>query len=276
MTDLEALRRAIVTSPEEHTPRLAYADELDAIGGVANARCAEFIRLQIEIANRPYSGRCGNHWCKSHDPCDKHIKWLPQDEREMILWGRYPECNDVRGWVHDNLPKLETGTWSALPMTLTYQTSTSPLAVVSGGFVSRVVTEESLFNYDDVVRDLFRLNPVTEVVLANKEPRQRGPSEEHLFTWQRDMSDIDGPAGGWHYYADYINSENVPATRSKIPGPIFDFLPPSMGTQGGFYFVIRKFSDWRYGSRDDALVALSKACVRYGRTMAGLHAIKDE
>ncbi|HEY1188183.1 MAG TPA: TIGR02996 domain-containing protein [Gemmata sp.] len=48
-TDQEALLAAIVEHPDEDTPRLAYADLLDEIGGGSNRGRAEFIRLQVRL-----------------------------------------------------------------------------------------------------------------------------------------------------------------------------------------------------------------------------------
>lgn len=48
--DVEAaLQRAIADQPEEDTPRLAYADYLDELGGEANIARAEFIRIQVML-----------------------------------------------------------------------------------------------------------------------------------------------------------------------------------------------------------------------------------
>ena len=49
MTDREALFAAISTSPDEDTPRLAFADFLDEQGGKTDKVLARFIRLQIEL-----------------------------------------------------------------------------------------------------------------------------------------------------------------------------------------------------------------------------------
>lgn len=49
MTTEEQLHAAIADEPEEDTPRLAFADRLDELGGEANAARAEFIRLQVML-----------------------------------------------------------------------------------------------------------------------------------------------------------------------------------------------------------------------------------
>jgi uncharacterized protein (TIGR02996 family) len=57
-SDEAALRAAIIQHPDEDTPRLAYADLLDEIGGDSNQARAEFIRLQIRLeASRPDASR---------------------------------------------------------------------------------------------------------------------------------------------------------------------------------------------------------------------------
>ena len=53
MTDEEALLAAICASPDEDTPRLAFADYLDEQGGEANVARAAFIRIQCELARLP-------------------------------------------------------------------------------------------------------------------------------------------------------------------------------------------------------------------------------
>jgi uncharacterized protein (TIGR02996 family) len=53
MTDHDALLRAIAENPDEDTPRLAFADYLDEIGGDANGAQAEFIRIECELSRLP-------------------------------------------------------------------------------------------------------------------------------------------------------------------------------------------------------------------------------
>src|SRR5262245_51545686 len=57
MSDEAALLAAIRANPEEDTPRLMYADWLDEQGGASNEAHAEFIRLQIELAQAEPSRR---------------------------------------------------------------------------------------------------------------------------------------------------------------------------------------------------------------------------
>lgn len=57
MNDLDLLYRAILTSPAEDVPRLAYADALDERGAPGDADRAEFIRVQIELERRLPTGQ---------------------------------------------------------------------------------------------------------------------------------------------------------------------------------------------------------------------------
>ncbi len=62
MTDRETLFRAIATNPDEDTPRLAYADLLDELGGEADTARARFIRVQIDLIRNP-----GHSWFANSD-----------------------------------------------------------------------------------------------------------------------------------------------------------------------------------------------------------------
>jgi uncharacterized protein (TIGR02996 family) len=48
MIDFDALLRCVLAHPQEDGPRLVYADALEEVG---ECQRAEFIRVQIEIAN---------------------------------------------------------------------------------------------------------------------------------------------------------------------------------------------------------------------------------
>lgn len=51
--ELAAIHRSILEEPDEDTHRLVYADRLDERGEPGDAERAEFIRVQVEIANTP-------------------------------------------------------------------------------------------------------------------------------------------------------------------------------------------------------------------------------
>jgi uncharacterized protein (TIGR02996 family) len=85
MTDQDTLLRAVATHPDEDTPRLAYADLLDELGGAANAARARFIRTQIDLTRNP-----GRSWFANSDRlCDTaRLAGLFADEwlNELPLW----------------------------------------------------------------------------------------------------------------------------------------------------------------------------------------------
>lgn len=274
MDDLEALRRAIVLHPRDDTPRLMYADKLDELGGEKNTRYAEFIRLQIVIAGRTGDNKCSMPRCiTDYSLCEKHEKRRTEDDREQALWGRWPECDDVRGQIFDRLPSGDNKPWWALPDSMWYVSPGRPFATVSRGFVNQISVGENFFEFPDAVKQVFSQNPVLHVVLGSKSPREwRKP--DNLYMWQRDMSDIPN-ATGWGYYSDYDNESGQPV-YSKIPGFLFDRLSQNVGRFGGQYFAVGKFSDWRYGSKAEAYAALSDACVLYGRELAGLPPIEKD
>jgi uncharacterized protein (TIGR02996 family) len=63
MTDGQALLQAILASPDDDLPRLAYADWLDETGGPEAGARAEFIRLQCRLEAASLSeGQAGALW----------------------------------------------------------------------------------------------------------------------------------------------------------------------------------------------------------------------
>ena len=63
MTDLDALYRAILSHPDDDTPRLIYADALEDVG---ESKRAAFIRTQVELARRPAYDPLAVRW-EYHD-----------------------------------------------------------------------------------------------------------------------------------------------------------------------------------------------------------------
>lgn len=271
---MEALRRAIVLHPRDDTPRLMYADKLDELGGDKNTRYAEFIRLQIAIANRTGDSECCTPRCVTdYHLCEKHEKQRKEGDREEALWGRWPECDDVRGQIFDRLPVSDDKPWWALPDSTWYASPDRPFAVVSRGFVDRIVVSSDFFKCRDSVRFVFSQNPILSVVFGSKTPR-KWDEPDSRYTWQRDMSDIPNTTG-WGYYPDHAEGSGQ-AVHSVIPGFLFDKMPRDVGRPGGWYFVVGKYGDWRYDSKSDADAALSAACVLHGRELAGLLSVEKD
>lgn len=75
MDDGTLLLEAIRVSPAEDTPRLAFADYLDELGGDANCAWAEFIRADTLLPRRHVSQELFDRalpasWCIDFDPGD--------------------------------------------------------------------------------------------------------------------------------------------------------------------------------------------------------------
>ena len=63
MTDGDLLRAAVLSQPDEDTPRLAYADWLDEVGGEREVAYAGFIRRQIADPDEVIRLAGGDSYC---------------------------------------------------------------------------------------------------------------------------------------------------------------------------------------------------------------------
>src|SRR5258708_3830966 len=89
--DREALLHAVCERPEDDTPRLRYAEFLEATGDPDDALRGEFIRVQCELARSDLSDE----------------RWSQLQERKNAL-----EANRDR-WA-DELPKLDGVRWNPI------------------------------------------------------------------------------------------------------------------------------------------------------------------
>jgi uncharacterized protein (TIGR02996 family) len=114
----------------------------------------------------------------------------------------------------------------------------------SRGFVWRVALPLDAFM--EHAKALFDHHPITEVVLTDREPVQaRENPTTPLPEWRWFRHDGRGDVG-----------------RGDVPATVWDRL---MGGQVNKWNWVR----W-YTTREDALAALSRACVAHGRDLAGL------
>jgi uncharacterized protein (TIGR02996 family) len=108
MTDREALLRGVAANPDEDTPRLAYADLLDELGGEANTARARFIRLQIDTYRGP--GDTGGSWAfdrKLEEAAALANQFAHEWRRDLPAWayvlhgpfGRTPADLFSRGFI---------------------------------------------------------------------------------------------------------------------------------------------------------------------------------
>ncbi len=208
MNDHDALLRAVLEYPDEDCPRLVFADWLDE--NEQHDR-AEFIRLQCEISS-----------IQSAAPTigpPESCSWLPKAARRVTELSRRERelhrCSDHS--LSPVLPGVKT--------------------VCSRGFVSEI--EISLAEFMQYSKSIFQSQPVTRVVLTDREPHP-------------------GNGGiGWRVSNDLHYEANIPI---DLIGHCETYV--SLATFG-----------WsRFPTREHAIDAISTACVSFGRAAAGLTA----
>ena len=268
MNDREALERAILLKPREDTPRLALADELDALG--ENER-AEFIRVQVELSRHPLPPLADGRQCGCGG-ANTGCPWCPLERRGRALWGA-----NKTAWFGERWAVLCLSTDDAEHYPYPYLIA----AVVRRGFVDEVLLTAAAFlggpcelcaelSENTIARNtaagiycsmckgegttpgraaaIFAAHPVTKVVLTDKSPQYTG---SHT-----------GIRGDWAWFrADIYAPE-----ESNLPGEVFwlldGYLPDRLPNEGGH---------WRdYPSEKTANDALSRALVKLGRKLANL------
>ncbi len=107
------------------------------------------------------------------------------------------------------------------------------------GFVAQVTLPTQAFL--DHAAALFRAAPITEVTLTDREPDHE---EDNL----------------WRWYTGYESPDAIPLVLAKpmMPAILATIGASSLGNEAIF------------ADREDALAALSRACVAYGRRLANL------
>jgi uncharacterized protein (TIGR02996 family) len=299
-TDHKSFELAILADPADDTVRLVYADWLEENG---EPERAAFIRVQIALARAPDTSHCTElsaSWCpvcedcicpspedaKDSDSCPLHARLSPHAgdlyTQQHALWAERLPDGYTRGyhWFTRELGFSAELDGAGMPPT------GNPRAVVRRGFVAEWHGELREFyggscgrcrvphvgvSSGVVVHDvggghlvtgvcgvcagtgrtegaaagLFRAHPLTDVRLVDREPR-RYP--------MRSMAD---QVGTWAFVA-ISDDGDFAASPEAIP----------MG-------IREKMSDWPaigYAAPAAAHAALSRACVAYGRGLAGLPA----
>lgn len=103
-TDLDLLLAAVLAEPECDTRRLAYADALDERGGPGDAERAEFVRVQIAIAELERAG-------STADP--KRYTFVNQstDRLSSVTPPDLGRLNDLRARERELYARLHPGVW---------------------------------------------------------------------------------------------------------------------------------------------------------------------
>jgi len=103
-TDLDLLLAAVLAEPDEDTPRLVYADALDERGQPGDAERAEFVRVQIAIAELERAG-------STADP--KRYTFVNQstDRLSSVTPPDLGRLNDLRARERELYARLHPGVW---------------------------------------------------------------------------------------------------------------------------------------------------------------------
>jgi uncharacterized protein (TIGR02996 family) len=240
MSDHAALLRAILVDPADDAPRLVLADWLDENG---EPERAEFIRLDIAARRNPRSAASANvaaRW-KCSIYAIRHIRELtcsawPADLRQTFQWDRMTRSGPAYGNIRIvGHFQLASG-------------KEARFVLDRGGFVAEISLPVAAFLAH--AEALFRVHPATTIHLKGRAPFA-GSSASH--SWYRDGSI---PPGGPEIHL-----------QSNLPGPLWDEL-------SGYVQAAPGRAKW-YESEAAARNALSRACVRHGRHLAGLPDIDE-
>jgi uncharacterized protein (TIGR02996 family) len=238
-----ALRAAIIASPEDDGPRLVYADWLDEN---REPDRAEFIRVQCELHRLEFASF----------PLTGHSRYIALRELEGRLWS----SGCIRWFQHAGFCTALTPDGACgkpahgFPRRGFIETIHSTLAAFLGGDCPACWGTGDLGTLGgrigcNVCSDTWskrgtgrvpgaaavcRVEPVTKVVLVGCEP-------------------YENSSGQWQWY-DARRTNQTIHPQSDLPGELWDLLKqPARGTQKD------------HPTRDDALDALSRACIRWAR-----------
>lgn len=247
---LAGLHRAILEAPHDDALRLIAADYLDEHGDGARA---EFVRTQCELLmltndRLPFAHSCGRvsprRW--EYDPDDQACPRCQMMARRVLLSKREEELLRVAA-VQD---------WSGFPA---YVTSWQ----WRRGFVDSITMGTSDFLRH--AKTLFETSPITAVVLTDRRPRR------HMLV---------GLPSGSIAWANDPRGDSLNGSTALLPACLYILLPDVAphgsrggligGSQLGWVLGIGQIRCAIFASSTDALAALSRACTRYGRRLAGL------
>jgi len=250
VTDTEArLLRAVLESPGDDTPRLAYADEIQA----AEPERAEFIRIQCELAGRPDGSPETTRRRSDLFEREGDLLWNMQGAGimpgQMLAHARRDWAGPDLSAMAKTIPGRSAWTWSRGFIS----TVRAPLAVLAGGECGRCTGHGTVeHNGSDytcpacsgtgrvpgIGRDLFGLQPVTRV------DTDRLPSTQLINGRIR-----------WAFWREHESGyESLPNITpvSRVPWQLLEYL------------------DAGYESEAAARDALSAALVAHFREQCGL------
>lgn len=244
-THAESLLRAICEDPADTSLRLVYADALEERDAPGNAARSEFVRLQCRLATVPPEPEPCHPALVDGRPTREHAhfcdfcKW-----HEEFSWSRPLRRREEQLWFSlSSQYFLDLAPQKPLIPCLARGQYKPPYGLVRRGFVAEVTLPTA-----DLLRHgpaLALACPLEGVRLSDREPRG-----------------LSGSVGVFAYYWD--DPENPPEVpvRHRIPPEIHERMPS--GDTLGFS------SHTIYSTREKADAALSKGCLAWVRSQAGL------
>jgi uncharacterized protein (TIGR02996 family) len=233
MTAGDALLRSILARPEDDAPRLVYADWLEENG---QGERAEFVRVQIRLASRDWTDNGHTNQAlvrRAHGLVRRHKrKWLhPFQPQEPRESGYVGQRTQGPFGLGMHVVGLLGGQLASVDYVR--------------GFVSVLSCEVQAFMGH--AAEVFRAQPaIVQVRLTDCRPfpftEEGRPTGRH----------------GWHN-DDFAWEDD----GDLIPGELFDLLPPES-------IHPDEIGQASFSSADAAHAVLSPACVRLGRSLAGL------
>jgi uncharacterized protein (TIGR02996 family) len=262
-SERDALMATIIADPADDTPRLVYADWLEEHG---QEERAELIRVQCELSQQgdsepTESASCRLNGTSAWRPKQTHIKrcrycqWARDgtftrrcalQHREQLLWEmRTAEDEwffhlgaEFAGWR--NIRSSDSNLW--------LMSGSPPMVIWRRGFPCEIRCPLAwwLEHGPAIVRE----HPIERVVITDREPQQDASLNSDRVGWNApvngdDLGDVDA---------------------SCLPWPIFDELDDMTTGRVDAYNLGLAV----YLARDDALNALSLACVAWARGQAGV------
>lgn len=238
-----AFVRAVLEDPDDDAPRLVYADWLVEHG---EEERAEVILTQIKYASTKCLPECFSPR-KIGCVCGRDLLRLRAED----LLGSLPHGGE---WLK-SFAEIIWGTVRPPPYNTRHFGSTwieSPGGDLikmrwSCGFISEIHLSTAAFL--EHAEALFAAHPVTAVRLSDREPLEN-QFRHGRWAWMNE----DVPIGGYQ--------GTVARLPHGVPNALWPFLRGEHGVSYGR-------CHW-YDASEEALAALSRACVSYGRKLAGL------
>lgn len=246
MTERDMLLRAVLMDPADDFPRLVFADWLDEHG---ECDLAEFIRVQVELEPLRMHGHGTTSPARALClKCDRAAR-LEQRERGMLEL----HLGVLRHGLPGDPYRTEHLGSEGFAVDFWLDKRAKPPVAYRARFRRGFVAEITL-PLDAFLRHagaLFSAAPIERVTLSDRRPHQPSFDPDRRWMWCMQPFRDDG---------------------DRLPDDLFTLL--SGPTDEGMY--PNGASIRRYDTADLALADLSAACVRYGRSIAGLPAVPQE